>query len=228
MANFNPCEKGAISVVVGHYGSGKTEISMALALKAASMGIKTALVDLDIVNPFFRSAEKTDFLAERGVSVVAPPYALTGVDLPVLSAEVDAVFDRDGEYRVFDVGGDDAGAAALGRFRPRFEGKNYAVYLVANVFRPYGSTAVQIEDMLSRIEARSRLKVTALINNSNLADETAAADVLKGLDTLKEVSAATGISVACSACLERLVPLLADSGVPILGVSRLLKPDWLD
>ncbi|MDO4548361.1 MAG: hypothetical protein Q4D04_09705 [Clostridia bacterium] len=223
---FNPFDAGAgIIVVVGHYGSGKTEISLRLALMAAGLGERTTLVDLDIVNPFFRSAEKLDLMAESGVEMVCPPYALTGVDLPVLSAQVDACFDRPG-VKIFDVGGDDAGAAALGRFKPRFDAFRHEMYYVVNAFRPFSRKPCQVIEMMSRVQARSRLNITAMINNSNLGDETTAQDVLSGQKLLDEVTEATGIKTLCACCLTRVrAGLPAD--MPVITMERLLKPEWM-
>lgn len=113
--NFAPWNTGSrIKAVVGHYGSGKTEFSLNMALAARAAGRRALVADMDIVNPFFRSAEQGERLKRAGVELIAPPYALTGVDLPVLSPEIYAIFEQPERFCVLDVGGDDAGAAALG------------------------------------------------------------------------------------------------------------------
>ena len=123
-----------LKVLVGHYGSGKTELAVNMALRLAQTA-RTMLIDLDIVNPFFRSAEVKPLLQENGVEVVYPAYALSGVDIPILPAEVERAFTADG-FSVFDVGGDDDGAVALGRYHAQFSACPADVYFVVNPFRP--------------------------------------------------------------------------------------------
>lgn len=224
---FNPLSGPRVKAVVGHYGSGKTEFSLNLAFSVRAAGQTVTLVDLDIVNPFFRSAEQEDRLASAGIRLIAPPYARTGVDLPVLPAQVESVFFGE-ETAIFDVGGDDAGAAALGRYRPRFSETDYDLFFVVNPYRPYSDTPERILSMMARIESRARLRVTGLVNNANLADETKTEHLLFCQSILKEVSAASGVPVVCVAGPESALSALPDTiDVPRFPIKRYLVPEWL-
>ena len=160
-------------VITGNYGSGKTEISLNLAMEAAK-NERTTLVDLDIVNPYFRTGEKAEELKAAGIRVLMPTYAMTTVDIPALPAEIQSVFEVPSDRVVFDVGGDDTGAAALGRYYPSFMQNrgNTLVALVINCMRPLTMKEDDILDLAARIQNRGRLKIDLLINNTNLAGET--------------------------------------------------------
>jgi len=227
MRQFDPWNGGRIAAVVGHYGSGKTEIAMALAIRAAENGLKVKLADLDIVNPFFRSAEQGGALAAKGVGLIAPPYALTGVDLPVLSAQVQSVFDDPSIHAILDVGGEEAGAAALGRYRPSFDRTGCQLYYVVNVFRPFSEDADQIERQMERIAERARLKITGLVNNSNLGPWTETRHLAEGREILKEVARRTGIPVVAVAGEARVLEAL-DPDIPAVPLKLMLKPEWME
>ena len=178
-----------IVVVVGNYGSGKTEISLNLALKYAQRGEQVTLVDLDIVNPYFRSSERTDLLEAHGIRVYAPSFAMTTVDVPSLPAEIQAVFADKSRRVIFDVGGDDTGAAALGQYKPYFDQEDVEVLFVVNAFRPLSGDADSVCDLLLRVAGRSRLTPTALLNNANVSWQTEGEDLARGEELLREVSA---------------------------------------
>lgn len=208
-----------IKVIVGHYGSGKTEISLAAAISAHAAGAPSAVVDLDIVNPFFRSAEQSHILKESGVELLAPNFALTAADIPILGAEILSVFERPDLRVFFDVGGDDAGAAALGRFWPHFQRCGYEMMLVVNPMRPRTGTVEGAREMMERIEYRSRLKVTHLIDNTNLADETTPETLSEGRAMMDRLSQETGLPIFCRA---RTLP---EEGA--FQIQRRLKLEWL-
>lgn len=227
MKRFDPWKGGRISAVVGHYGSGKTEIALALSIRAAQEGLKVKVVDLDIVNPFFRSAEQHEALKALGVGLIAPPYALTGVDLPVLPAEVQSVFDDPSLHAVLDVGGEEAGASALGRYKPYFDRSGCALYYVVNVFRPFSEDQDQIIRQMERIAHRARLEPAGLINNSNLGPWTSPAQLLEGQRVLEQVSLRTGVPVAAVAGEARALEAL-DLDLPAIPLNLLLKPEWME
>lgn len=224
---FAPWRAGSpVKAVVGHYGSGKTEFSLNLALAAQAAGRQAVVVDLDIVNPFFRSAEQGGRLRAAGVELIAPPYALTGVDLPVLGPEVMSIFERPDRFSVVDVGGDDAGAAALGRYRPQMRACRGDLYYVVNPFRPFSNTPEQVLDMMGRIERRTGLQVTGLVNNANLGDLTGPDEMLRGRELLAEVSRLCNVPVVCECAFEGVLAQLPP-GPPTLSLSRMLMPEWL-
>jgi len=218
-------EARSIKVVVGHYGSGKTEIAVNMALRLASRA-GAMLIDLDIVNPFFRSAEVKPALEAGGVEVIHPAFALTGVDIPVLPAEVERAFATD-RFCVFDVGGDDDGAAALGRYHARFEACPADVFFVINPFRPRSSEVDQALELMELVARRARIPVTGLAVNANLGSETQPEDLLAGRAFVERVSRKSGVPVAFEAGLPEAL-----EGVPFkyprLPIRRFLKPEWMD
>ena len=171
-----------VYVLIGNFGSGKTEISLNLAVKGMENG-KSVLVDLDVINPYFRSAERKDILDAAGVKLLYPTFALTTVDVPSLPPDIFSVFIDDHDTVVFDVGGDPAGATALGQYKANFdnlpEGSLEVLYVI-NPRRPFSAEAGMVLDLMERINYRSRLKVTGLVNNANLAKETTFEDLLDG------------------------------------------------
>ena len=213
-----------VKVLVGHYGSGKTElaVNMALALRKSA---PVMLVDLDIVNPFFRSAEVKPLLAEHGVEIVYPAYALSGVDIPILPAEVERAFTADG-FSVFDVGGDDDGAVALGRYHVQFAACPADVYFVVNPFRPRTSTVEQALCLMEAVERRARLAITGLAVNANLGAETSAEELLAGRAFIERLAEKSGLPVAFEAGLESVLEALPERW-PRLPIRRYLTPEWM-
>ena len=181
-----------IHIIVGHYGSGKTEFAINYALRLLKRYKTVYIVDLDIVNPYFRTNDVKQKLEEKGLKVIASPYASSNVDVPSLPSDIQRVFSDKEAAVVFDVGGDDDGAVALGRYKHYFEAEPTEMLFVVNVFRPMTATAAQIAEMIPEIEAVSRLKVTGLVNSSNLADLTTVAETVKGQTITEEASALSG------------------------------------
>ena len=163
-----------IQIFTGHYGSGKTEIALNFAMQQSKQGSKVVLVDMDIVNPYFRSKDAFPALQAQGIEVIAPEYANTNVDLPSLPAEIASVFDQEDRLVVLDVGGDDEGAIALGRYSAAIVNAGYDMYFVVNPLRPMTDTVEKAAELAAEIEAKSRLTLTHLINNTNLQQETTA------------------------------------------------------
>lgn len=158
-------------VICGHYGCGKTNVAVSLALLLKQSRKRVSLIDFDIVNPYFRSADNQALLEAHGVDAVLPPYANSNVDLPTLPAQTAAVFAPD-VSAVFDVGGDDAGATALRTLRAPIEQKGYELYCVINARRPAVETPQDAAAMVRDIERAAGLRATGIINNTNLGMET--------------------------------------------------------
>ena len=214
-------------VLVGNYGSGKTELALNLALTAAGEK-STTLVDLDIVNPYFRSGEKAQELREAGVRVLMPSFALSTVDIPALPAEIQSVFITPSDRVIFDVGGDDTGAAALGRYAPSFRQfrGDTTVALVVNAMRPLTQTAEDAAELGRRIEQRGRMRINMVINNTNLADCTTPEMILRGHEIACGAARLLGVECVVDAGMPEL---LRQSGLPDgLPVARYMKPEWME
>ncbi len=221
--------KARILVLVGNYGSGKTEISLNLALKLTRRGEKVTLVDLDIVNPYFRSSERTELLEKEGVKVYAPSFAMSTVDVPSLPADIQAVFADKSRRVIFDVGGDDTGAAALGQYKPYFDQDDVEVLFVVNAFRPLSGDADSVCDLMLRVAGRSRLSPTAVINNANVAWETEESDLVRGEELLREVSTRMNLPIGYLCAKQDILDKLPDhlSGERI-AIDILMRPEWME
>ena len=215
-------------VLTGNYGSGKTEIALNLATTFAREG-STTLVDLDIVNPYFRSGEKAGMLRDAGIRVLMPTYALTTVDIPALPAEIQSVFEVPSDHVVFDVGGDDTGAAALGRYAPSFAAHRADTLnaLVINCLRPLTETEEDILDLAERIRARGRMDFDLLVNNTNLAGRTTPDMILAGEETVLRCAEKLGIGRVITVCEESVADSL-NSRCEKLIIKRYMKPEWME
>jgi hypothetical protein len=185
-----------INIFTGHFGSGKTEIAVNYAIKLSDVSENTAIVDLDIVNPFFRTADARTDLEKKGIWVVLPMYANSNVDVPALPPEIYSVFNRTEYKGVFDVGGDDIGALALSRYRDEITSEDYDMFFVVNTKRPFTDTTSKIDEMMESIEQSSRLKITGLINNTNLLQYTTRKDILEGQKMLEEISGLRNVPIS--------------------------------
>jgi len=159
-----------INIFTGHFGSGKTEVSVNYAFQMARAGKKTVIVDLDIVNPFFRTADAKELLENEGIKVITPVYANTNVDVPSLPAEISTVFEDKSYHVVLDVGGDDLGARVLSRYHDDIVREEYIHYFVVNTRRPMTRNPEEIVRMISEIQASANLNVDRLVNNANLLE----------------------------------------------------------
>ncbi len=165
-------------IFAGHYGSGKTNIAVNFALHMKKSGLDVRIADMDIVNPYFRTKDSTDVLEAAGIPLVSPAFANTNVDLPALPAEMYGIIQNKNFYGVLDVGGDDRGAYALGRYAPAIlEENNFEMCFVANFHRPLTRCAEDALEVMREIEAACGIKFTAIVNNSNLGGDTDAASV---------------------------------------------------
>ena len=199
-------------VVTGHYGSGKTNLSFALALDYRRRGCDVVLVDLDVVNPYFRTADFKEIAKEKGISLLASEYAGSNLDLPALSGTMDAAIGTPGKTVIIDVGGDDAGAIALGRYSTKIKQLPYTMLYVVNAFRYLMRDPHEAAALLTDIEKASRLRATHIVNNSNLSIETTAGDVRGSLGYAHEVSSLTGLPLAFTSVRTDLAPQLSGAG----------------
>ena len=216
------------TVLTGNYGSGKTELALNLAYCFAEEGKQTTLVDLDIVNPYFRSGEKAGELKKAGIRMLMPTFALSTVDIPALPAEIQSVFENPGDRVIFDVGGDDTGAAALGRYTPSFVKyrRETVSALVVNCMRPLTDNMPDILDLAGRICMRGRLGIDWIINNTNLADQTEPYMVEKGEEIVLSCAEKLGVRCVITAG-EPEVLNKCHLNTPMLKIRRQMVPEWM-
>ena len=208
-----------ITLFAGHYGSGKTNIAVNYALHLKQSGYPTVIADLDIVNPYFRTKDSEKDLNEKGIELICSDFANTNLDIPSLPQTMYRVVHDRSSYAVMDIGGDDAGAVALGRFAEAIASENnYEMLFVLNFFRPLTRTAEEVYTVLKEIEYASKLKFTGVVNNSNLGELTTVEDIastfneaerlceMSGLP-LKFVSCEKGLSEKMNGKTEKVFPL---------------------
>ena len=211
-------EHKRLTLFAGHYGSGKTNIAVNYAMLLAEEGKKVCIADLDIVNPYFRTKDSERELTERGITLISPRYANTNVDLPALPAESYRLVQDTSIHGVVDIGGDDRGAYALGRFAAAIKAEgNYRMAFVINRHRPLTSTVEDTVEIMHEIEAAAGLPFTCIVNNSNLGSETTAETVLDSVAYAEAVSRATGLPIWLYTAEQHIVEEL--SGIPTLPLT---------
>ena len=185
-----------ITILAGHYGSGKTNIAVNLALKMKKDGLDTVICDLDIVNPYFRTKDSLERLNAAGIKLISSEYANSNVDIPAIPQEMYSITDDKERYYIVDLGGDDRGAYALGRYADKIkEENNYDMLFVFNKYRPLTPDAESAYEVMREIEEASGVKFTAIINNSNIAGLTTAESVLTSFEECDKLSMLSGLSV---------------------------------
>ena len=188
-----------VKVLIGNYGSGKSELALNFAMQAAARGERTELLDLDMVNTYFRLTERGKMVEQKEIRLVSPNFACSGIETLSLPAEVSSAFVLDWDTVIFDVGGDDVGATALGRYHRDFmalEPGALEVLNVVNIRRPLASTVEKIHRLQEGMQTHARLQITGMINNTNLSTMTSADDLWDGYELLRQVVELTGIPVA--------------------------------
>ena len=187
-------EHKRLTLFAGHYGSGKTNIAVNYALLLASEGKNVCIADLDIVNPYFRTADSAEDLEKAGVKLISPQFANSIVDLPALPAEAYRLVQDKSIYGVMDIGGDDRGAYALGRFVPYIlQENNYRMAFVVNSCRPLTQTPEDALEIMREIEAACGLPFTCIVNNTNLGELTTPQIVEDSVDYIKRLSQLSGL-----------------------------------
>lgn len=187
-----------LTLFAGHYGSGKTNIAVNYAMLLAKEGKAVVIADLDIVNPYFRTKDSAAELEKAGVTLISPQFANSNVDLPALPAEAYRLVEDTSIYGIMDIGGDDRGAYALGRYVPAIREENdYRMVYVANCYRPLTRTPEDALEVMREIESACGLRFTDIINNSNLASETTPETVMQSLDFVETLSRLSGLPIFC-------------------------------
>lgn len=223
-----------VYVLIGNYGSGKTELALNFAIRAAETG-RTELIDLDMVNTYFRLTERGRMSQMKEIRLVSPNFACSGIETLSLPAEVASAFAMDWDTVVFDVGGDAAGATALGRYHSDFmelEEGSLEVLNVVNVRRPMAGTVEKLIKLQEDMQRYSRLKITGMINNTNLAQLTTPAELRDGYELIRQVSEKTGVPVKFTSGKKEMLDIfLAEGhdpkyiGTPI-AIDTYMQRDW--
>ena len=185
-----------LTLMAGHYGSGKTNIAVNLAMMLKKAGEDVVIADLDIVNPYYRTKDSEEELRAAGIPLISSEYANSNVDVPALPQELYSIVDVKSRHAIVDIGGDDRGALALGRYTPFIlEENDYDMLLVINKYRPLTPDTASTLEVMREIEAAGGLPFTGIVNNSNLGRETTPEDVIASDAYAKDIAAATGLPI---------------------------------
>ena len=216
-----------VTLFAGHYGSGKTNIAVNYAIAMRKAGLPVSIADLDIVNPYFRTKDSADRLAEAGIRLISSQFANSNVDTPALPGEIYAITDDRSTYAVMDVGGDDRGALALGRYAPAIVEENaYEMLFVVNAYRPLTRTPAEAFEVMREVEAAGKIPFTAIVNNSNIGKDTTADDVLQTVPFMEELSRLTGLPVKMTAVREDLTEGLSQRIDNLFPLTLQKKYTW--
>lgn len=217
-----------IVVIVGNYGSGKTEVSINLAVNRKRAGLSVRIADLDVVNPYFRTREARGALAARGIGLVLPPEEYLYADLPVLSPAITSMIRDPGDLAILDVGGEDAGATVLATLADAFKGKKVNMLQVINPLRPATGTWAGCNRIREKIERASRMSITGVIGNSNLIDETGTEEIESGYEFVRSYAAESGLPLEFITVPRQLLEEInmREFACPVLPIARQLVPPW--
>ena len=216
-----------VTLLAGHYGSGKTNIAVNMAMTQKKAGFNVALADLDIVNPYYRSKDSEDDLKAMGIELICSPFANSNVDVPALPQELYRIVDETQTNMVVDIGGDDRGAYALGRFAQRLKDENdYEMILVINKYRPLTVDEKDAIEIMHEIEEAGHLRFTAIVNNSNLGKETTAEDVLASVPYAENMAKETGLPLLLTTVREDLLPELEGKIENLMGMTLQQSRIW--
>ena len=215
-----------LTILVGFSGSGKTECAVNLALAIRAMGHPTALADLDVVNPYFRSRERRELLRAHNIRLVATSQACVDADVPALPAELNTLLEAPSVYSVLDIGGGPVGARVLSRYRPKLLARPHRVCFVLNANRPGTSTVGRAINSLREIESTIGLPATHIIHNTHLCRETQVEDILAGAELAREVSTAAGLPILCHTAHHTLINGLSSLTEPILPLHLYMNKPW--
>ncbi|MEE8553873.1 MAG: cobalamin biosynthesis protein CbiA [Desulfobacterales bacterium] len=217
-----------IVVIVGNYGSGKTEVSINLAVERKRAGLDVRVADLDLVNPYFRTREARAQLSELGIDVVVPPEKYLQADLPILSPVIAGLIRRPNQLTLIDAGGDDVGATVLATLADPFRDKRVQMLQIVNPFRPFTDTMSGCLKMRDDIEKASKMTVSGIVGNANLLDETVIEDIYKGYDFVKALSVESGLPLEFISVAIELLPEIDVErfSCPVLPIERQLVPPW--
>jgi hypothetical protein len=217
-----------IVVIVGNYGSGKTEVSINLAVNRKRAGIDVLIADLDLVNPYFRTREARKPLSKLGIDVVIPPEKYLQADLPILSPVIAGLIRQPSKLTLIDAGGNGVGATVLATLADSLQNKDVHMLQVVNPYRPFTDTVSGCLKMRDEIEKASKITINGIIGNANLIDETKAEDIYKGYDFVKALSKESRLPLEFITATADLLPEIDVKrfSCPVLLIERQLVPPW--
>ena len=217
-----------IKIFVGSFGSGKTEIAINYSIYCRKSYAKVAIVDLDIVNPYFRTREAKDTLNFKDIKVIAPEGEMAYADLPLISPEIKGLIQNPDYCLILDVGGDDAGAVVLGNFRHFIKDLDYEMLLVVNSYRPFTQSVPQIKQMAQEIENTSRLKINGIVSNPNLSSQTDEKIIKQGDIVIRQVAQEMKLPIKFLCIDERFSQKLKTENFkePVFYIKRFMKLPW--
>ena len=213
-------EHKRLTLFAGHYGSGKTNLAVNYALLLAKEGKKVCIADLDIVNPYFRTKDSAAVLDKAGIDLISPQFANSNVDLPALPAESYRLVQDLSTYGIMDIGGDDRGAYALGRYVPAINAENdYRMIFVANSYRPLTRTPEEALEVMREIEEACGLAFTDIVANANLGTETTPETVLDSVPYMEKLSELSGLPIFAYSAVSSVAEALSGSISPVLSLN---------
>lgn len=216
-----------IVIFAGHYGSGKTNVATNYALMQKEKGFDVAIADLDIVNPYFRTKDAQSIFLQNGIKLISSEYAGSNVDLPALPPEAYALFEDKEKKAVIDLGGDDRGAYAMGRYSDLVKQENdYEMLFVFNCYRPLTRTADDAIAIMKEIEEASKIKFTGIVNNSNIGDITTKEDVISSTKYAEEISEKTSLPIVMTTAKVNVAKDLIDEVTNLMPMNIFVKQSW--
>ena len=219
-----------ITIITGHFGSGKTEFSINYGIELSKKeDRKVCLIDLDIINTYFRLREQDKYLKEHGIGILSTAFNVSSLDIPALDPAIEGAIIDKGKRVLIDVGGNPSGARALGRYKPVLESQGYDQIFVVNANRPETNNADQVIDFINLTQAQSQTRINGLVNTTHLLKDTSVEDIMRGQALLKEVSERTGIPIVLTVALRCLVDDLKklDPGMNIFPIDLHFRSDWM-
>lgn len=229
LIGFNKVEHiTGIVIIVGNFGSGKTEVAINLAVNRKRSGIDVRIADLDLVNPYFRTREARQPLAELGIEVVLPPEKYLQADLPILSPAIAGLIRRPSQLTLIDAGGNDVGATVLASLADPFRKQRVHMLQVVNPYRPFTDTVAGCLKIRDQIEKASKMSITGIVGNANLIDETTIEHITKGYDFVTAFSDQSRLRLEFITASAELLPEIDVErfSCPVLPIERQLVPPW--